>query len=355
MRHLWSYLIADVHIAFPGGGVLIAVVLSVTLLGSWAMTWGLRRYALARNVLDMPNSRSSHQVPTPRGGGMAIVVAFSLALVVLALSGLLPAPLFYALSGSGALVALVGFVDDHRPLAARWRLLAHFLAAAWGVFWLGGMPEVVMPVVGELPGWLWGLLGLVYLVWLLNLYNFMDGIDGIAGMEAICVCLGGVMLYVLVGRYELALMPTVLALASAGFLFWNFPPARIFMGDAGSGYLGLLLGLFSLQAAWVAQELFWSWLILLGVFIVDASVTLLRRLLQGARVYEAHRSHAYQHAARQLGRHLPVTLAVVVINLCWLLPLSLWAARGGDGFFILLLAYAPLIVLALRYRAGLAD
>ncbi|AMR68752.1 glycosyl transferase [Aquipseudomonas alcaligenes] len=319
------------------------------------MTWGLRRYALAHNVLDVPNSRSSHQVPTPRGGGMAIVVTCSLALAALALSDLLPASLFYALSGSGALVALVGFVDDHRPLSARWRLLAHFLAAAWGLFWLGGMPEVRIPGVGALPGWLWGLLGLVYLVWLLNLYNFMDGIDGIAGTEAICVCLGGAILFALAGRYEMVLLPVLLALASAGFLFWNFPSARIFMGDAGSGYLGLLLGLFSLQAAWVAQELFWSWLILLGVFIVDASVTLLRRLLQGSRVYEAHCSHAYQHAARQLGRHLPVTLAVAVINLCWLLPLSLWAAHGGYGFFILLLAYAPLILLALRYRAGLAG
>ena len=133
----------------------------------------------------------------------------------------------------------------------------------------------------------------------------------------------------------------------------------VYLSPVRSGVVGashvLRETLFSLQAAWVAQELFWSWLILLGVFIVDASVTLLRRLLQGYRVYEAHRSHAYQHAARQLGRHLPVTLAVAVINLCWLLPLSLWAARGGDGFFILLLAYAPLILLALHYRAGLAD
>lgn len=335
--------------------MLIAFGLLTTFALAWLVTWQLRRYALIRNVLDVPNSRSSHQVPTPRGGGMAIVLACSLALVGLAFFGLLALPLFYALLGSGSLVALVGFVDDHRPLAARWRLLAHFLAAAWGLYWLGGMPELQIPGVGTLSGGLWSLLGLVYLVWLLNLYNFMDGIDGIAGMEAICVCLGGAVLYVLVGRDEMALLPVVLALASAGFLYWNFPSARIFMGDAGSGYLGLLLGLFSLHAAWVAQELFWSWLILLGVFIVDASVTLLRRLMQGARVYEAHRSHAYQHASRRVGRHLPVTLAVVVINLCWLLPLSLLAARGDYGFFILLLAYAPLLLLALRYRAGLAD
>lgn len=335
--------------------MLVALGGLATFGAAWLMTWGVRRYALAHNVLDLPNSRSSHKVPTPRGGGMAIVVTCSLALVVLGVSGLLAPSALFALLGAGTLVALIGFLDDHQPVAARWRLLVHFLAAAWGLFWLGGMPEVRVLGLGALSGWLWSLLGLVYLVWLLNLYNFMDGIDGIAGVEAICVCLGGALLYVLAGHHQMALLPLLLALASAGFLFWNFPPARIFMGDAGSGYLGLLIGLFSLQAAWVAYELLWSWLILLGVFVVDASVTLLRRLLLGVPVYQAHRSHAYQHASRQFGRHLPVTVAVAVINICWLLPLSLWAAQGQGGLFILLLAYVPLVLLAFWYRAGLAE
>ena len=332
--------------------MLIALGLLVIFLCSWAMTWELRRYALLHNVLDVPNQRSSHQVPTPRGGGMAIVVSCSLTLMVLVQAGWLASNHLYALLGSGVLVALVGFLDDHRPMPASWRLLVHFLAALWGLFWLGGMPELLG---SNIPlGWLWNLLGLFYLVWLLNLYNFMDGIDGIAGVEAICASLGGALLYFFIGRSEMALLPAAIAMASAGFLFWNFPPARIFMGDAGSGYLGMLLGLLSLQAAWVASDLFWAWLILLGVFVVDASVTLLRRLLRGERVAQAHRSHAYQRASRRLGRHLPVTVAVAVINLCWLLPLALWGASGA-GLLALLLAYAPLLLLAFWCGAGLVD
>jgi Fuc2NAc and GlcNAc transferase len=142
---------------------------------------------------------------------------------------------------------------------------------------------------------------------MLNLYNFMDGIDGIASVEAICACLGASVLYWLSGLDALIWGPLLLAASVAGFLYWNFPPARIFMGDAGSGFLGIVLGGLSLQAAWVSEPMLWAWLILLGVFIVDATFTLFRRLLRGEKVYEAHRSHAYQFASRRFGKHLPVT------------------------------------------------
>lgn len=319
------------------------------------MTWWLRRYALARNVLDVPNVRSSHKAPVPRGGGMAIVISCSLAMLVLAAVGWLAPSHLWAMLGAGGLVALVGFLDDHRPVAARWRLLAHVLAAAWGLFWLGGLPE--LSVFGEHVqfGWLGVPLGALYLVWLLNLYNFMDGIDGIAAVEAISVCLAGALFYALLGEWFLVLLPVVLALSCGGFLIWNFPPARIFMGDAGSGYLGILLGLLSLQAAMLKPQLFWAWLVMLGVFVVDASLTLLRRILRGEPPHQAHRSHAYQFASREFGAHLPVTLTVALINICWLLPLSLWIVFGGDGLAITLLAYAPLVALAVKFRAGLAE
>ena len=140
---------------------------------------------------------------------------------------------------------------------ARWRLLAHFIGAAWGLYWLGGAPPVAIFGYTITPGWISQILGLFYLVWLLNLYNFMDGIDGIAGIEAISVCLGAVLLY-LTGSEAAGLyaLPVLLAMAAAGFLLWNFPPARIFMGDAGSGFLGIVLGLFSMQAAWSAPQYF---------------------------------------------------------------------------------------------------
>lgn len=327
--------------------------LPAVFLGALLMAWGLRRYALLRNVLDIPNSRSSHTQPTPRGGGLAIVLAFSLALPWASWVGALPLAQLWALLGAGWLVALVGFVDDHLSLAARWRLLAHFVAAIWALAFLGGAPDLlVLGVVVDL-GWGGFALAVFYLVWLLNLYNFMDGIDGLAGVEALTAGLAAALLYAWLGLWDALLLPLLLALAASGFLVWNFPPARIFMGDAGSGYLGLILGMLSLQAALIDPGLLWVWLILLGVFIVDATLTLGRRLARGEKIYEAHRSHAYQHAARHYGRHLPVTLAVAAINIFWLLPIACWVAQGGEGLAGVFLAYMPLLWLALRFRAGL--
>jgi Fuc2NAc and GlcNAc transferase len=255
--------------------------------------------------------------------------------------------------GAGAWIAVVGFLDDHGHIAARWRLLAHFIGAAWALFWLTGLaPVSVFGTTFDL-GWVGHLLAAFYLVWMLNLYNFMDGIDGIAGVEAVTTCMGACLVYWLVGAGALIWAPLLLAAAVLGFLCWNFPPARIFMGDAGSGFLGIILGILSLQAAWSDPQLLWVWLILLGVFIIDATFTLLRRLLRGDKIYEAHRSHAYQFAARQMGRHLPVTLAVIVINLVWLLPIAISVAvLGVDGLLGLILAYAPLLLLAIKFHAG---
>lgn len=331
---------------------ILFLLIGVGILAS-IITRSLRKYALANSLMDIPNARSSHSVPTPRGGGVAIVLSFLAGLgVVTAVGGLDPS-VSIALLGAGGFVALVGFLDDHGHIAARWRLLAHFAAAFWAFAWLGGAPPLLLLGVQLDLGWSGVALGAVYLVWLLNLYNFMDGIDGIASVEAVCVCAGGALLYVLLGKSDLALLPLMLAAAVAGFLYWNFPPARIFMGDAGSGFLGIVLGILSIQAGWEESRLFWSWVILLGVFVVDATFTLVRRLLRGDKVYEAHRSHAYQYASRQFGRHLPVTMAVGVINLVWLLPIALLVGTDRlDGVPGVAIAYAPLVLLAIRFRAG---
>lgn len=319
------------------------------------LTGCLRRYALSRSLLDVPNSRSSHVVPTPRGGGLAIVMSYLTWLLLGLGFGNLPLSQMLALAGAGGGIALLGFLDDHGHIAARWRLLGHFTAAIWVLVWLGGMPPVMLFGETHDLGLIGSVLGTLYLVWLLNLYNFMDGIDGLASIEAICVCLGGTLLALCSapGASLEVWLPLALAFAVAGFLIWNFPPAKIFMGDAGSGFLGMMLGALSLQAASVDSRWLWSWLILLGVFIVDATFTLLRRLLRGERVYEAHRSHAYQYASRCYGRHLPVTMAVLVINVTWLIPLALIAGLGFvDGSLALVLAYAPLLVIAVRFQAG---
>jgi len=331
----------------------LAWLIPLITLMSCGMTALLRRYALARSMVDIPNARSSHSLPTPRGGGVAIVLSFSASMLFVAHGHLVPGDVLIALGGAASLVALIGFMDDHGHIAARWRLLGHFLAAGWALYWLGGVPSISAFGFTLNPGWLGVLVAAFYLVWMLNLYNFMDGIDGVASVEAISVCIGMCLLYVLAGHGQLIVLPMLLSAAVLGFLWWNFPPARIFMGDAGSGFLGVALAVLSLQAAWEAFELFLCWLILLGVFIVDATFTLFRRLLRGEKLYEAHRSHAYQFASRRYGQHLPVTLGVLAINLLWLLPIAAAVAlRYLEGVAGLLLAYIPLLALALFYRAG---
>lgn len=188
---------------------------------------------------------------------------------------------------------------------------------------------------------------------MLNLYNFMDGIDGLASIEAICACLGASLIFWITGNYSLILAPLILAFAVAGFCWWNFPPARIFMGDAGSGFLGVTLAILSIYSAWTSSALLFVWLIMLGVFIVDATLTLLRRLVRGDAVYEAHRSHAYQFASRQLKSHKKVTFGVAAINVFWLWPMALIVGKQWmDPVLGVFISYLPLIALAIFFKGG---
>ncbi|PVZ16452.1 Fuc2NAc and GlcNAc transferase [Pseudomonas sp. URIL14HWK12:I9] len=332
---------------------MLMIILCVTFAVSFLLTGALRRYALARHLVDIPNARSSHTLPTPRGGGVAIVAALLGALLAckvaftsLALPGV-------GLIGAGVLVAVTGFLDDHGHIPARWRLMAHFSAIALGLYSIGQLPTLDLGPIHLQAQWLlWGL-GLLFGVWMLNLYNFMDGINGIAGGQAVCAGLVVGTLATLHGDLTLAWVAYLVAASALGFLLWNFPVARIFMGDAGSGFLGAMLALIAVWSGSVAQSYFWAWLTVLGVFIVDATLTLLVRLARGEKVYEAHRSHAYQHAARRCTSHARVTSVVILINLGWLAPLAAAIVQGWlSGIVGLFVAYVPLIALAIGFKAG---
>lgn len=330
--------------------------LVAVFVASWLLTLLLRRYALAKSLIDIPNARSSHSIPTPRGGGIAIVLSFVSAVLLMSKLGLVATFDFYSLLGSGLLVALIGFADDHGHVAAKWRLLGHFLAASWAVFWLNGLPPLKFFGSTVYLGWLGDVLAIIYLVWMLNLYNFMDGIDGLASIEAITTCLGLALIFLCVGRTDQVWIFLVLAAAVIGFLYWNFPPARIFMGDAGSGFLGITLSILVFQATKISPELLWSGGILLGVFIVDSTWTLIYRMLRGEKIYVAHSSHGYQHAARYYSSHGVVTLGVACINVFWLLPISLLVGlKLIDGLSGLIVAYLPISFLAWRFKSGKAP
>lgn len=331
--------------------------LVVMLLGSaaglsWLLTGRVMTYGRQR-LMDLPNDRSSHEQPTPRGGGLAIVIAFSLSMVILFAVGLLPWPLLMALSALLPL-AVVGFIDDHGHVSARWRFLLQAMAAGWALYWLGGIETLRVNDVQLALGPVAGLLAGLFMVWMLNLFNFMDGIDGIAASETLSVGLMAALLLSLgteVGLTATAWVALVLAAASGGFLAWNWPPARIFMGDVGSGVLGFVLAVLALWSAIHEELSLVVWLILAGVFLVDATLTLLIRMLRGERWYEAHRSHAFQHASRRWGSHRTITLSVLAINVGWLLPMA-WLAATHPTWELALLAVALLPLTLLAYRLG---
>jgi Fuc2NAc and GlcNAc transferase len=324
-----------------------ACVFALSALGTGA----LRRYALRRRILDVPNQRSSHTAPTPRGGGVAIVLALVVGIALTATGGQTDHRLVIALLGGGLIVAAVGFVDDIRSLRPGWRLLTHFAAATWSVAWMGGIPSGASFGVSRLIA---STLAVVATVWLLNLYNFMDGIDGIASVEAIMITAGISFLYLLSGAApEAAVVPLLLATAVFGFLVWNFPHAKIFMGDVGSGFIGITIAVLALRGATIAPRYLWCWIILLGAFVVDATVTLLVRFFRRERVTEAHRTHAYQHAAARIGRHAPVTMALALVNVAWLFPLAwLTATQRLQPVVAVTIAYLPLVALVVWLGAG---
>ncbi len=322
-------------------------------VASALITAGVRMVLVRHGMMDFPNSRSSHAVPVPRGGGVAIVVVFLSAVVWILLKHGIPGQLAWSLVGGGLAISIVGFLDDRFKLPPWPRLAVHSLAAAWALWCLGSMQPSQFGSSTVIGSWASRAAEFAGLVWLTNLFNFMDGIDGLAGMEAVCVSVFGGILLFHGGLASYSQLSWLLAAASLGFLLWNWPPAKIFMGDAGSGFLGFTLGTLALFSSSSNSGLIWPWLILLAAFIVDATVTLLRRMFSRARWYEAHRSHAYQHAAQAWASHTKVTLAVAVINIGWLFPLA-WAAsrfpQAAPAFAVV--AAVPLVFITLQFEAG---
>ena len=327
------------------------LIILIVFFSSFVLTNLIRRYTLKKNLIDLPNDRSLHTIPTPRGGGLSIVVTF---FVAISFVNSLSQDIYIALVGSGVLIAVIGFWDDHGHIAARWRLLSHFVAAAWVIFWLGEVPEFQLFGFSIDAGWIGMVIVAFFLVWLLNLFNFMDGIDGIAASETIFVSCSGAYFSWVNGFESLSFLSFLLAVSTTGFLILNWFPAKIFMGDVGSSFLGLMLGVIAYVYI-IEGGLIWIWLILLAIFLVDSGVTLIRRVLNGERWYEAHCSHAYQNAARKWV-HKKVTVSVIIINLFWLLPLAVISQLMPDlGLWIMLLAFTPLIVVALKFKAGITD
>jgi Fuc2NAc and GlcNAc transferase len=334
-------------------GLIIAVACFAVSLAAVLV---IRPHALRLGLVAEVTARSSHAAPTPTGGGIGIVLASSLAALFLAIQ--YPFEIAPVILG-GILIAIIGYLDDRQPIPARWRLGAQILLAGAVV---STVPfEVLGPQLGfALPDWLLlTSLALGGALWI-NLYNFMDGIDGLAASEAVFVLLAAL-------GIALSFQPALflqglfwwmawVAATCLGFLVLNWPPAKIFMGDTGSTWLGLMLFFFavaSIASGWLSPA---QWLILTAAFLADSMTTLLRRAVNGEPVWQAHRRHAYQHLQRRLGSHARATLVYIGINIAMLLPLA-WLAGSIRSleWLIAVMAYAVLVPAALLAGAGAKD
>ena len=292
-----------------GGAALVTALVLVALA-----TGRLIRWLAAARILDHPNERSSHDSPTPRGGGLAVVpVAL---LVWMMWSG---AQFWVLLAGALALL-VVSWADDRHHIPVSYRFALHGFAAAAALAVLP-VPDMGIPVLAV------KTMAVVALVWFINLYNFMDGIDGITGVETVSIGAGIALVAALSGQGTEAMVPAlILAGAALGFLIWNWHPAKIFLGDSGSVPLGLLLGGL---LGWLAVRGQWSAaLILPAYYWADATITLGRRALAGEKIWQAHRKHFYQRAVRGGYSHAQVSRIILTGNL-GLAAAAGWAATGA--------------------------
>lgn len=330
--------------------MLLWLVLTGVSCFSCGVSFWLSRHGSAR-LLDQPIERSAHKIPTPRGGGAAIVLGMFVFLAVLYQQSLIDTRVLLVLA-CALPVALTGFVDDLKGLPVSIRLPVHLFSAFVALLLLGPVPEPFFSGWLLLPAFVQSLLLMLALVWLLNLYNFMDGIDGLAAMQCLFVSAAAGLL-LMDQQTELAWVCAGLFAACLGFLVLNFPVARLFMGDVGSTFLGFFIGLIALISHYQGSLSVWVWVLLMGSFIADTTYTLLRRAISGYRVTEGHSTHAYQHLARRSGRHASVVALYTAINILWFFPLA-WLASvyPQHGVLLAISGIVPFMFVAALVGAG---
>jgi Fuc2NAc and GlcNAc transferase len=293
----------------------LALLAMISGLVSLTLTLAVLSYATHHRILDHPVERSSHSVPTPRGGGLAVLAAAVVGLIV-GVGVHLVEPRHAVTLGGGALVlGAIGWIDDTRGLNATFRLAVQIAVAVCTVFMWNGFPAINVGQSTLSLGAAGFLLGVIGIVWSINLFNFMDGIDGLAGSQAVLIFSAAAVLLWSKQAYSLGAVAVILAASAAGFLVWNWPPAKIFLGDVGSGPLGYLIAAIAVESENTHGVPILAFATLGGVFMADATITLFRRFVRGERPMEAHCDHAYQRLARAWGSHRPVTLAAAALTL----------------------------------------
>jgi len=279
----------------------------ILLLLSFTLTYIIKNYYIKNAILEEVNERSSHTVPTPHGGGIAIVITWFVGIGYLYFNNQIESDLFFALV-MGIIISVVSYFDDIYDLSPKVRLLAQGVVAFGGLYFIGGFDSLNLFVFNIDNQIITNVFAFLLIVWFINLYNFLDGINGYAGSEAIFLSIAGLLIF---GGAHFG----VLAVAVLGFLYWNWNKAKIFMGDVGSTLLGYNVAIFTLYYANQEPLNLWIWITLFGLFWFDATLTLLRRKLNGEKLSQAHKKHAYQRLNQSGWSHYKVTNWSIGVNM----------------------------------------
>ncbi len=279
------------------------------LILSFTLTYLIKNYAIKKSLVATVNERSSHTVPTPHGGGIAIAITWFIGLIYLYINNEIDTNLFYSLM-IGLGIAILSFIDDIVELSAKFRMVSHFLFATFGLWLLGGLSVIDFGLFSISNEYLLSsIIGVVAIVYFINVSNFMDGLNGFLSSEMVFLSVAGFILFG--GNHFIVLGVSIL-----GFLYWNFGnKARIFIGDSGSTLLGYNIAIFTIYYTNIDSINLWIWIILFGLFWFDATLTILMRKLNGEQITQAHKKHAYQRLQQSGWSHLKVSLFGMGINM----------------------------------------
>ena len=301
----------------------ILLILAVIFIAvSVIITAYIRNFSIKNNLFDIPNDRSAHKIPVPNLGGIAIIIPLIFLIVTLFSQEMIGDEIGISMIIGLSLIAIVGLVDDCKNLSAFTRITIYIIASGASLYLIDGVKSISINEYNYYLGGVGYCLGVLFLVWLTNLYNFMDGVDGFAAIETICVSIFCCFLFYSLDNVPFLIIMLCLASTTVGFLYWNFAPAKIFMGDIGSCSIGFFFGLLAVYTGVNGIISISVWLVLLAPFISDATFTLVSRIFNSERWYVAHKSHAYQKL-HQLGlSHKQLSLNLFIVNILLIWPLA---------------------------------
>jgi Fuc2NAc and GlcNAc transferase len=330
------------------------LIVFLFFVASTALSLIYKKIATDLNILSVKNHRTLHYIPTPRGGGIVFSLLSILAIFLIFWNWQLTEELLLALVVGGFTATLSGFVDDIKNIRARFKLIIQFSLACWVVFCLY-FGELLS--LGLTPLYITIPILLLIMVWMMNAYNFIDGIDGMAASGSIFISMAlALVLFLTDGPIEIIAIFILMTSTIIGFILFNWPPATLFMGDAGSVFLGYTFGVLLLFTVLNNDISIWVWLTVFGYFFADTMVTQIIRVVLLKKWYLAHRSHAYQNLARITESHLKVTSGVILYNIIWILPLTIWSALQPEmEILAAILAITPAVVVAYKYGPVLSS